>query len=97
MYRIAGLVGVNVLSLFFNLKVILGIVPPSELVPASPDPSSETINSTVNSPPEAGSVAGERVMNSVLGGVVSAVSAVARTGAPNSAAATVAVINNFRI
>jgi len=54
---------------------MLGIVSPSELVSAKPEPSSETINSMVNSPPDAVSIAGENLMNSVFGAVVSATSA----------------------
>jgi len=54
---------------------MLGITAPLELVAANPETSSETMNSTVNSPPDAVSVAGESVMNSAFGAVVSVTSA----------------------
>ena len=92
------MVGEKVLSLLCNLKVMLGIDAPLELVPASPEPSSETMNSTVNSPPVAVSAVGESVMNSAFGAAVSATSAAeASIGVMDSVAMIVKDINNFRI
>ena len=76
---------------------MLGITAPLELVPASPEPSSETINSTVKSPPDTGRVDGESLMDSVIGAVVSATSAEASIGVIDKVAIKVKDNNNFRI
>ena len=76
----------------------LGIVSPSELVSAKPEPSSETINSTVKSPPDTGRVDGESLMDPVIGAVVSATSAAeASIGVIDYVAIKVKDNNNFRI
>lgn len=89
--------GEKVLSLFRNFKVMLGITAPLELVAANPEPSSETINSMVNSPPDEVSIVGERLMDSVIGAVVSATSAEASIGVIDKVATKVKNNNNFRI
>ncbi|CAB4598576.1 unannotated protein [freshwater metagenome] len=89
--------GENVFSLFRNLKVMLGIFAPLESVSANPEPSSETINSMVNSPPDEVSIVGERLMDSIIGAVVSATSAEASIGVIDKVAIKVKDNNNFRI
>ena len=89
--------GEKVLSLFCNLKVKLGIFVPLESVSANPEPSSDTKSSTVNSPPDKVSIVGERLMDSVIGAVVSATSAEASIGVIDKVAIKVKDNNNFRI
>lgn len=90
--------GEKVLSLFCNLKVRLGIFVPLESVSANPEPSSDTKSSTVNSPPDEVSIVGERLMDSVIGAVVSATSAAeASIGVIDKVAIKVKDNNNFRI
>jgi len=91
------LAGEKVLSLFCNLKVRLGIFVPLESVSANPEPSSDTKSSTVNSPPDEVSIVGERLMDSVIGAVVSATSAEASIGVIDKVAIKVKDNNNFRI